>query len=64
MTFRKFAEKHYENILRGLAALLLALAAGAFIFAFESGVLPHSEDGDAFDTIYAVEESQQDLVNS
>jgi hypothetical protein len=61
MTLKEFAEKHYENILRGLAALLLSVIVGAFIFAFNSGVLPHSEDGDAFDTIYAAEESQQDL---
>ncbi len=58
MNIQKFAEKHYENILRGLAALLLAVVVGAFILAFNKGILPHSEDGDAFDTIYAVEESQ------
>ena len=63
MTLREFAEKHYENILRGLVALLLSVIVGAFIFAFNSGVLPHSEDGDAFDTIYAVEESLQNVSN-
>ena len=59
MTFRRFAEKHYENILRVVVALTLGLIVGAFIWAFSSGVLPHQEDGDAFDTIYAIEESQE-----
>ncbi len=56
MTAMDFVKKYRENIMRLLAAVALSALVGAFIVAFRSGVLPHSADGDAFDTIYAVEE--------
>ncbi|MBQ3229909.1 MAG: hypothetical protein IJB49_02700 [Clostridia bacterium] len=50
----------YSGVLlrAGVAVALFALMA-AFILAFRSGLLPYASDGDAFDTIYAIEESKQ-----
>ncbi|MBQ9847826.1 MAG: hypothetical protein IJO64_02055 [Clostridia bacterium] len=50
----------YSGVLlrAGVAVALCALMA-AFILAFRSGLLPYASDGDAFDTIYAIEESKQ-----
>ena len=56
MTASDFIKKHRENLLRILAAIALCSLVAAFILAFNAGVLPHSSDGDAFDTIYALEE--------
>ncbi len=51
-----FIKKHSEHIKRFFAALALSALMAAFILAFRQGMLPFAEDGDAFDTIYAVEE--------
>ena len=54
-----FIQKHYNVIFRIFGAIALSAVMAAFILAFRSGWLPYAEDGDAFDTIYAIEESEQ-----
>lgn len=59
MKKRSFPAEYSGVLLRvGVASALCALIA-AFILAFRSGLLPYASDGDAFDTIYAIEESAQ-----
>ena len=49
----EFVKKHYDKIVCVLAALALSALTAAFIIAFNEGKLPHVEDGNAFDTVYA-----------
>ena len=56
MKVYEFVKKHYQKIVCLLAALALSALTCAFIIAFKEGKLPHSEDGNAFDTIYAMSE--------
>ena len=56
MNMQEFVKKHFDKIVCLLAAIALSALTAAFILAFRAGSLPHSEDGDAFDTIYAVEQ--------
>lgn len=53
MNEKSFVERHFQKIIRLLAAVALSALAAAFILAFRNGKLPHSEDGNAFDTVYA-----------
>ena len=55
------AKKYYEIFVRAFAALMLSALTLLLIYAFDRGMLPYSADGDAFDTIYAIEQS--DAVN-
>lgn len=57
MAVAEFVKKYYNCIIRVLAAVALSAITAAFILAFRAGVLPHAEDGDAFDTVYALEEN-------
>lgn len=54
-----FIKKHTEDIFCVLAAAALCSVIAAFIIAFRSGMLPYSSDGDAFDTVYAVESTEE-----
>jgi hypothetical protein len=54
-----FVKKYFDTIVRVLAAIALSALMAAFILAFNSGKLPYSEHGDAFDTVYAYEESSE-----
>ncbi len=56
MTVSNFLKKYKKDLVRAACALLLCAVAAVFVYAFGKGYLPYSEDGDAFDTIYAVEE--------
>ena len=51
----KLLKKHYDTVMRVIGAIALAALMAAFILAFRANSLPHAEDGDAFDTVYAVE---------
>lgn len=57
MSVNDFVKKYYDVIFRVFAAVALSAITAAFIFAFRSGWLPYASDGDAFDTVYAIEES-------
>lgn len=57
MAIAEFVKKYYNSIIRVLAAVALSALMAAFILAFRAGVLPYAEAGDAFDTVYAIEES-------
>ncbi len=57
MELSVFVKKHFQSIIRVLAAVALSALMAAFILAFNSGKLPHAEDGNAFDTVYAYEMS-------
>ena len=59
MQILDFIKKHYNIVFAVFSAFVLCALVGAFIFAFRSGWLPYSEDGNAFDTIYAIEQSGQ-----
>ena len=52
MNEKSFVERHFQKIIRVLAAVALSALAAAFILAFRAGTLPHAEDGNAFDTLY------------
>ena len=56
LTVNEFVKKRFDAIIRILAAVALSALMAAFILAFRAGVLPHAQDGDAFDTVYAIEE--------
>ena len=56
MSFLLFLRKHIDAAIRITAAVVLCALAVAYIFAFRGDKLPHSDDGDAFDTIYAIED--------
>ena len=53
------AKKYYNILVRALAALMLSAVTLLLVYAFGSGWLPYSADGDAFDTIYAIEDPQK-----
>ena len=53
----KFIKKHSENIACIVGAVVLAAIMALLVFAFKNEKLPHASDGDAFDTVYAVEQS-------
>ena len=53
-----FLQKHKKDVVRVVCAIALCAVAAVFVYAFGKGVLPYSEDGDAFDTIYAVENNR------
>lgn len=59
MAVNEFVKKYFDSITRVLAAIALSALMAAFILAFRAGVLPHSEDGNAFDTIYAIEDAEE-----
>ena len=56
MSVSVFLKKHKKDIVRVACALALCVVAALFIYAFSEGKLPYSADGDAFDTIYGLEE--------
>ena len=58
MQILDFIKKYYNVIFAVFSAFVLCALMAAFILAFRSGWLPYSEDGDAFDTIYAIEQSE------
>ncbi len=58
MTFDSFIKKYYGVFMRIFATVALAAVTAAFIFAFKNGWLPYSEDGNAFDTVYAIESEE------
>jgi len=53
-----YIKNHLDIVFGIFAALVLSALVAVFIFAFRKGILPHSEDGNAFDTIYALEQSE------
>ena len=57
MSILMFLRKHIDVAIRITAALALCALTVAFIFAFKGDKLPHASDGDAFDTIYALQQS-------
>lgn len=57
MSILVFLKKHINAAIRITAALALGALTVAFIFAFKGDKLPHASDGDAFDTIYALQQS-------
>lgn len=59
MKNRSFLTEYSGVLFRAGVALALCALMAAFILAFRSGLLPYASDGDAFDTIYAIEESAQ-----
>ena len=58
MTFLLFLRKHIDAAIRITAAFALCALTVAYVFAFRGGKLPHSADGDAFDTVYAIEQGE------
>ena len=58
MSVQRLFHKHKEDIVCVLAAAALCSVVAAFIVAFGSDLLPYSSDGDAFDTVYALESSR------
>lgn len=57
MANEKLQKKHFNIIIRVLAAVALSALMAAFILAFRANLLPYAEDGNAFDTVYAYEEN-------
>ena len=53
-----FLKKYFQPLVRACAALMLTAVTLLLIYAFERGWLPYSEDGDAFDTVYAIESEE------
>ena len=49
---KSFVERYFQSIVRVLGAVALCALTAALILAFRNGKLPHSEDGNAFDTVY------------
>ncbi len=57
--FFAYIKRHSDIVFGIFAALVLSALVAVFIFAFRKGVPPHAEDGNAFDTIYALEQSEE-----
>ena len=57
MSVSVFLKKYKKDLIRARCALLLCAVAAVFVYAFGEGKLPYAEDGDAFDTIYGIEEN-------
>ncbi len=55
-------KKHFDRIVQALGLLLLCALVAALIAAFRGDMLPFASDGDAFDTIYAVAESDASVA--
>ena len=55
MAFLLFLRKHIDAAIRITAAVLLFALAAAYLFLFRGNKLPHASNGDAFDTIYALD---------
>ncbi len=56
MSTEEFFKKHSRIIFSVFAAIVLSALMFVFVLLFRAGVLPYSSDGDAFDTIYAIEQ--------
>lgn len=56
-------KKHQKTLFAAFAAVVLSALMLAFVLAFRAGLLPFIADGDAFDTIYAIEESVEETIN-
>lgn len=54
MAFLLFLRKHIDAAIRITAAVLLCALTMAYMFMFRGDKLPHASDGDAFDTVYAL----------
>ena len=59
MNKKSFAERHYQTFVRIFAAVMLSAAMLLLIYAFVMEWLPYVKDGNAFDTIYAIESGEQ-----
>lgn len=55
MSILVFLRKHIDAAIRITAAIALCALTVALIYAFRGGKLPHASDGDAFDTVYALQ---------
>ncbi len=64
MTFLLFLRKHIDAAIRITAAVALCALTVAYIFAFRGDKLPHSADGDAFDTVYALEQIETQEIET
>ena len=58
MTLDVFIKRYKNCIFRVLASVAICALMAAFVFAFREGMLPYSEDGNAFDTVYALEKGE------
>jgi hypothetical protein len=56
----EFCKKHQDDIIRLGSALVICALMAVLIAMFRGGALPHAEDGDAFDTIYAIEQQESE----
>ena len=59
MRKKGFAEKYYQSFVRVFAAFMLGAITLLLVYAFDQGWLPYSDDGDAFDTVYAIESGEE-----
>lgn len=51
-------KKHFDRVIQCISLLLLCALTAALIAAFKGDLLPFSADGDAFETIYAIGDSE------
>ncbi len=60
MHISAFFKKYKDDVFRVLGAALLCVLVALFIVAFRRDMLPYASDGDAFDTVYALDDAQAD----
>ncbi len=59
MNKKSFAERYYQAFVRIFAAVMLSAVTLLLIYAFVMDLLPYVKDGNAFDTIYAIESEEE-----
>ena len=59
MTALEFIRKHKDDAIRIIAGAFMCGLVVLLMCALKNGDLPHAADGDAFESIYAIDDSQQ-----
>ena len=55
----EFIKKHFDLVIQGISLILLSALTFALIAAFRADMLPFASDGNAFDTVYAIEDTSE-----
>lgn len=53
----EFIKKHFDLVIQCIGLLLVSALTFALVAAFRADLLPFASDGNAFDTVYAVEDT-------
>lgn len=56
--------KLYDRLIQVVGLVILAGLAAALVFAFREQLLPYQQDGDVFETVYAVSAADEEKTET